>query len=244
MARGTYRAAVRITAICIDCHDPRAVAGFWATALGGTVRERPGGAWSVALADHPELWALPVPEPKVVKNRVHLDLWVRSPDDLVALGATFLADHGEGFVVLADPEGNELCAFPADGSPGDAPARLLALCVDSDRPEELAAWWADRLGADVGPGPDGTPRWLHGAAGLGDALLKFVRVHDERVVKNRWHWDVDTPTVDALVAAGATIVRRPDDDISWTVLADPDGNVVCAFEPAPETETETETEGR
>jgi hypothetical protein len=37
--------------------------------------------------------------------------------------------------------------------------------------------------------------------------------------------------VPGLVAAGATVLRRPDDDISWTVLADPQGNEFCAFTP-------------
>ncbi|GIF73134.1 VOC family protein [Asanoa siamensis] len=58
-----------------------------------------------------------VPEPKTVKNRMHLDL--RTGDDrdavvqrLVAKGATFLHDGRQGpstWVTLADPEGNELC---------------------------------------------------------------------------------------------------------------------------------------
>jgi hypothetical protein len=60
-----------------------------------------------------------VPEPKTVKNRVHLDLVPtdRTRDQEVArvleLGATLVADHrrpdGTGWVVLADPEGNEFC---------------------------------------------------------------------------------------------------------------------------------------
>jgi predicted enzyme related to lactoylglutathione lyase len=60
-----------------------------------------------------------VPEGKAVKNRMHLDLMParRTRDEeverAVALGATQVADHrnadGTGFVVLADPEGNEFC---------------------------------------------------------------------------------------------------------------------------------------
>ena len=62
---------------------------------------------------------IPVPEPKSVKNRMHLDLEPidrtrdEEVDRIVALGATVYADHrhedGTGFVVLADPEGNEFC---------------------------------------------------------------------------------------------------------------------------------------
>lgn len=61
-----------------------------------------------------------VPESKVVKNRVHLDLRT-SPDDpkavveaLIAKGATFLHDGRQGpfvWTTLADPENNELCVM-------------------------------------------------------------------------------------------------------------------------------------
>ena len=60
-----------------------------------------------------------MPEPKTVKNRVHLDLVPadRTRDEeverLLSIGATLVADHrrsdGAGWVTLADPEGNELC---------------------------------------------------------------------------------------------------------------------------------------
>ena len=60
-----------------------------------------------------------MPEPKTVKNRVHLDLMPtdRTRDEeverLLGIGATLVADHrrpdGTGWVVLADPEGNEFC---------------------------------------------------------------------------------------------------------------------------------------
>ena len=69
-------------------------------------------------------------------------------------------------------------------------ARVFAVCIDSSRPEELAQWWADELGAGVQPGPDGTPRWLYGAAGSPGLIWKFVRVHDPRVGPNRWQWRV------------------------------------------------------
>jgi hypothetical protein len=66
-----------------------------------------------------QLLFIPVPEPKTVKNRVHLDVQPtdRTRDEevewLLGLGATVLADHrnpdGSGFVVMGDPEGNEFC---------------------------------------------------------------------------------------------------------------------------------------
>jgi hypothetical protein len=57
----------------------------------------------------------------------------------------------------------------------------------------------------------------------------FAPVPEPKTVKNRIHPDVTTPDIDALVAAGATVLRAQDDKISWTVMADPDGNEFCAF---------------
>ena len=52
---------------------------------------------------------------------------------------------------------------------------------------------------------------------------------EPRTVKNRIHWDV-LGSVDSLQAAGAMVLRRPDEDTGWTVMADPDGNEFCAFD--------------
>ncbi len=81
--------------------------------------------WRTAAAvrdyDAPERGRLlfqQVPEPKTVKNRVHLDLHLEVDDEqaevrrLISLGATKLWDGQEGsttWVTLADPEGNEFC---------------------------------------------------------------------------------------------------------------------------------------
>jgi hypothetical protein len=45
------------------------------------------------------------------------------------------------------------------------------------------------------------------------------------------HWDVDSGDVPDLVGRSATILREPDDEVTWTVLADPEGNEFWAFEP-------------
>jgi hypothetical protein len=56
-----------------------------------------------------------VPEPKSVKNRIHWDVTVPSVAPLVEAGARVLHEPGNGigWHVLADPEGNEFCAFTA-----------------------------------------------------------------------------------------------------------------------------------
>jgi Glyoxalase-like domain len=57
----------------------------------------------------------------------------------------------------------------------------------------------------------------------------FSRVPEPKTVKNRIHWDVDTADARLLTDRGATVLREPDGDVRWTVLADPEGNELCAF---------------
>ncbi|HUY50672.1 MAG TPA: VOC family protein [Streptosporangiaceae bacterium] len=106
--------------LCIDSHDPRALARFWSAALDQPVLLEADDEVVVGadLQAYPGLCFLPVPEGKTVKNRLHIDL---APDDqdaevarLEALGARRV-DVGQGpdvsWVVLADPEGNEFCVL-------------------------------------------------------------------------------------------------------------------------------------
>ena len=115
--------ATRLVQVSIKAHDKSAVGRFWAEALGWEVTNDDPGETNVEPPGltYPDPHAvyidvLNVPEPKTVKNRVHIDLATTSAAhqaDLVArlqdLGAT-PADVGQGDVpwtVLADPEGNE-----------------------------------------------------------------------------------------------------------------------------------------
>ncbi len=136
--------------IVIDCADPARLAGFWSTALGYVVQPPPPGfdSWDAFLTEMgvpesewnsasavvdpegkgPRIFFQRVPEPKTVKNRVHLDLNAGgehgTPLDerkervdaeaarLVAEGASVVGpmeQRGEYWVVLRDPEGNEFC---------------------------------------------------------------------------------------------------------------------------------------
>jgi Glyoxalase-like domain len=94
-----------------------AIAAWWCEVLGGAVVDDDRGySW---LQDIPECpWDaidyVGVPEPKTVKNRIHLDVTTTDLDALVAHGAAVLrakGDDGLGWTVLADPAGNEFCAF-------------------------------------------------------------------------------------------------------------------------------------
>ena len=219
---------VRWKDLCLDAGDPSVAAGFWAPLLGLDARAHHGDDVTCLRGEPAErtLWVNRVPEPKTVKNRVHLDLVRDSVDALVTAGATVrhTPEPGWDWHVLADPEGNELCVFrsaPRDWS--------QALVVDANDAVAIATWWADLLGARLVPGPDGALRWLADVPGLPYDRWKFVAVPEPKTVKNRWHWDVVCDDVPALVAGGATVLRTPDDDIDWHVLADPEGNEFCAF---------------
>jgi len=115
--------ATRLVQIAMNARDDAAVGRFWAEALGwGLASEEPGVTnvepQGLTYPDPATVWidVIRVPEPKTVKNRVHVDLATTSAAhqaDLVArlqsLGAT-LTDVGQGDVAwtcLADPEGNE-----------------------------------------------------------------------------------------------------------------------------------------
>jgi hypothetical protein len=113
--------------ICFDCADERRAATFWAEVLGYTVRT-PQDPDEEALAIVPpdggmRIWFNRVPEPKVVKNRVHIDIDMADSaeiDRLLGLGARPLREiRGEDgtllWTIMADPEGNEFCAFPPKG---------------------------------------------------------------------------------------------------------------------------------
>lgn len=106
---------LRIAVVAFDCREPRVLAHFWAALLGGTVELDPSGDATVHLPGAPALDFFRVPEPKSVKNRLHLDLRGASYDEAVgtalALGAGRADDiyAGGSWQVLRDPEGNEFC---------------------------------------------------------------------------------------------------------------------------------------
>jgi Glyoxalase-like domain len=107
-------AIVGIAALAIDCADPEGLARWWSRLLGGSVEVDEGIA-TLRSADGLAIDFARVPEQKVVKNRLHLDL--RSSDlgvateQALALGATRADDiyDGGAWQVLRDPEGNEFC---------------------------------------------------------------------------------------------------------------------------------------
>jgi predicted enzyme related to lactoylglutathione lyase len=235
----------------IDAADPSALASFWAAALAWEVTaDEPGEAVvEPAGFSYPSPDALPlvfvaVQEPKTGKNRVHLDLSTASQqhqaaevERMLGLGAT-PADIGQGdvpFDVLADPEGNEFCVLdPREGYMDAKP--IAAVVLDCARPDALAQFWADATGWDVHKSLADFAS-LRAPGGTGP-FLELLRTPDTKTVKNRLHVDV-APLADGdaqaeagrLEKAGAVRLDIGQGNVSWVVLADPEGNEFCVLSP-------------
>jgi predicted enzyme related to lactoylglutathione lyase len=113
----------KIHQVTMDCADAKAQATFWAEVTGWDAHEWDATPGHVEYSVAPPtpgalgLYFTTVPEPKSVKNRLHFDLNPPGNDQqaelarLVGLGARVLDDQppGVGWIILADPEGNEFC---------------------------------------------------------------------------------------------------------------------------------------
>jgi predicted enzyme related to lactoylglutathione lyase len=219
----------RLDSLVFDAADPAALARWWGEALGWPMEVDEDGDGIVTAPSETALTDLVfvrVDDPKVGKNRVHLDLASSSTEDqaatverLVAAGARRV-DIGQGdvpWVVLADPEGNELCVLePREEYAGRG--SLAAVVMDAADPEALERFWQE--------------------AGGDSPLLELVPVSDPKVVKNRVHLDVrpfagddQQAEVDRLLALGARPADVGQGDETWVVLADPEGNEFCVLSP-------------
>ena len=109
--------AERLHGLVVDSADPAAQARWWGEVYGVGVTENDGWFTLQGVPGMPILTMdfVPVPEPKTRKNRIHWDVTVPAVAPLVGAGATVLREPGGDirWHVLADPEGNEFCAFTA-----------------------------------------------------------------------------------------------------------------------------------
>jgi glyoxalase superfamily protein len=243
----------RLVHLVVDAADPARLAEFWAQALGWQAEsgeDDPGEVvvWPAGYG-YPDPVALPlafiaVPEPKVTKNRVHLDLASSSAGHqaqtvrrLLDLGAA-PADVGQGevpWVVLADPEGNEFCVLDPRPVYRDT-GPVAAVVMDCASPERLAGFWRQAAGWRQ---HQLTPEIasLRPATGTGP-YLELLRATGPKRVKNRIHLDVrpypggdHMAEVARLRAQGATPADVGQRDVVWAVLADPEGNEFCVLTP-------------
>ncbi|MFE7261231.1 VOC family protein [Streptomyces sp. NPDC057592] len=112
--------------VAIDCADAYGLARFWSGVTGHPLHPEAGPGdreTQVMLEQGPVLYFNQVPEPKQIKNRIHLCLRPETSREqeverLLGLGAGFVSDHrnpdGSGWAVLADPEGNEFCVLRSE----------------------------------------------------------------------------------------------------------------------------------
>jgi hypothetical protein len=243
--------ALRLVQVNFKARDDVTLGRFWAAALGwGVSSEGPGVtnvepmgfAWPDPAAVCVDV--VTVPDPETVKYRVHLDLATTSAvhqAELVArlkdLGAT-PADVGQRDVpwtVLADPEGNVFCVLePRDIYRDTGP--IAAVVVDCADPRTMARFWGEAM--------DWTPHEvsdeyaaLRSAQGVGP-YLEFLRTPGVQTARNRIHLDLrpypgddQAAEVARLEALGATEADVGQGDVSWTCLADPEGNEFCVLTP-------------
>ena len=234
----------QLVALCVDAIEPLRLGRFWAGVLG----------WKLVDDAHDGIALLPrddtgfgirflaTQEQKTGQNQMHLDLTSTSLEDQqetvarsLQLGARHI-DVGqrpeEGHVVLADPEGNEFCVIePGNNFLTDC-GFIGALACDGS--QEVGYFWSEALGWPLVwdqdqetaiRSPLGGPKITWG----GPPLMP-------KAGTNRLHFDIAPPAgadqqaeVDRLISLGATLADIGQGDVSWVVLADPDGHEFCVL---------------
>jgi predicted enzyme related to lactoylglutathione lyase len=234
----------QLIALCIDANDPDRVARFWAGVLGWETTVDPDDGIILLPNDDTgfRIEIFPTQEQKTGRNQMHFDLTSTSLEDQhqtvaksLVLGARHI-DVGqrpeEGHVVLADPEGNEFCVI----EPGNS---FLADCgfigaLACDGSQEVGYFWSQALGwplvwdQDLETAirsPHGGPKITWGGSPV-----------TPKTGKNRLHFDIAPPVhgdqqaeVDRLISLGASRIDIGQGDVSWVVMADPDGNEFCVL---------------
>ncbi|MCW6006024.1 VOC family protein [Micromonospora sp. CPCC 205371] len=236
--------AAHLYALSFDANDPLRLARFWAGVLDWQTTDDPHGGIALLPSDDTgfRLRFLPSQQRKTGQNQMHFDLTSTSLDDQrqtvarsLELGARHI-DVGqrpeEGHVVLTDPEGNEFCVI----EPGN---KFLADCgfigaLASDGSQAVGYFWSEALGWPLVwdqdqetaiRSPHGGPKITWGGPPVAP-----------KTGKNRLHFDLAPPVdgdqqaeVERLISLGATRIDIGQGEVSWVVMADPDGNEFCVL---------------
>ena len=235
-----------LIAVCFDANDPLGLAHFWAGVLGWEITDDPDYGVTIVPSDDTgfRIDFLPTVEAKTRQNQIHFDLTSTSPEDQQAtvarsleLGARHI-DIGqrpeEGHVVLADPEGNEFCVIEA-GNNFLADTGFIG-AITCDGSQEVGYFWSETLGWPLVWDQDEetaiqSPRGGSKIAWGGPPVAP-------KTGKNRLHLDIAPPAdgdqqaeVDRLISLGAAPIDIGQGDVSWVVMADPDGNEFCVRTP-------------
>src|ERR687893_3174687 len=106
------------------------------------------------------------------------------------------------------------------------------LAIDCADPAALARFWAEALDYKTLPGEDPDEAAIVPKDGKGTQIL-FMRVPEGKSVKNRLHLDLRPDDRDAeverLIGLGARKVDIGQGDVTWVVMADPEGNEFCVL---------------
>jgi predicted enzyme related to lactoylglutathione lyase len=233
-------------ALCFDANDPPGLASFWAGVLGWQMAGDAEEGRALLPDDDTgfRIRLLPSQAHKAEQNQMHFDLTSTSLDGqqqtvarALGLGARHI-DVGqrqqEGHVVLADPEGNEFCVIePGNTFLADCGFIGALACGGS---QEVGYFWSAALGWPLVwdqdqetaiRSPHGGPKISWGGPPL-----------TPKTGKNRLHFDLAPPVggdqqaeVDRLISLGATRTDIGQGEVSWVVMADPDGNEFCVLTP-------------
>lgn len=225
-----------LRAVSVDAHDPDLLARFWSGVLGREHVEGPVG---------PELLPDGEPgflirfvrsdEPKTSPNQLHTDLTSSSLEDqqalvdrVLELGGSRLdwQGPGEDHVVLADPEGNELCVVGPDNNFLAGTGRLGCLSCGGSR--AVGLFWSEALGWPL-VWDEGEETAIQSPSG--GTKISWGGADDEPPARTRWRLDLapsaysDQDTeVERLVALGARRLGVTADPLPVVLLADPDGH--------------------
>ena len=252
---------LRLENVNFDARDHTALAAFWCEALGwekvfeaeGEISiSTPGGDTNDPSSwQFPDLVFVPVPEPEAGRGRVHLGLARHSVEEqqatvarLIALGATH-ADVGQAadvpWVVLADPEGNPFCVLEPRDEYRDVGAIAAVVVAATDGPA-LREFWTAATGWSVAreneryvdlrdPDDKGPVLALVTRPGLDAADHRKNRIHHDAAPREDDDQEVGVQRLLALGATRVDVGQGP--EVTWVVLADPEGNEVCVLSPRP-----------
>jgi predicted enzyme related to lactoylglutathione lyase len=232
----------RLVDLVIDAIDPPVMARFWAEALGWQIRQ--ADEIGLTPTDGTPFGILfePTDTPKTGQNRNHLDLTTASLADQTAsverllglggrhidIGQTEEDDH----VVLADPEGNELCIIEPTNTFLADTGRLGAINCDGTR--ATGYFWSEVLGWPLVWDQDEETA-IRAPGGAGPLITWSGPPLLPKHAKNRLHLDIAPVDLDQqaevqrLVSLGAARVDIGQGDVDWVVMADPDGNEFCVL---------------
>ena len=232
-----------LLALCCDANDPLRLGRFWAGVLGREMTDDTHEGIALLPSDTGfRIRFLPTGEKKVGRNHVHLHLTSTSLDDqhstvdrALALGGRHL-DVGqlpeESHVVLADPEGNEFCVIEPDNNFLAGTGFLGELACDGSR--EVGNFWSEALGWPLVWDQD--QETAVQSPGGGTKIAWGSPPLTPKVGKERLHFDLapsadsdQQAEVDRLASLGATRVDIGQGEVSWVVMADPDGHEFCVY---------------